>query len=149
MSSRDRSGEGNTEPSPSGQIDSNTGNNQLRVDVTDYPDKSKKKDANVKMILKQRSYYNRDRKDSITSANAMQMTGVCALENHKKFLKKQDESKRAMKKLFFVSCICFLFMVCEFAGGIISGSLAILADAAHMFSDVAGFMISFFSIFIS
>jgi zinc transporter 2 len=37
----------------------------------------------------------------------------------------------------------------EFAGGIISGSLAILTDAAHMFSDVAGFMISFFSIYIS
>ena len=54
-----------------------------------------------------------------------------------------------MKKLFFVSVICFIFMGCEFAGGIISGSLAILADAAHMFSDVAGFMISFFSIYIS
>lgn len=40
-------------------------------------------------------------------------------------------------------------MFCEFAGGIISGSLAILTDAAHMFSDVAGFMISFFSIMIS
>lgn len=54
-----------------------------------------------------------------------------------------------MKKLFFVSVICFVFMGCEFAGGIISGSLSILADAAHMFSDVAGFMISFFSIYIS
>jgi cation diffusion facilitator family transporter len=54
-----------------------------------------------------------------------------------------------MKKLFFVSFICFIFMGLEFAGGIISNSLAILTDAAHMFSDVAGFMISFFSIYIS
>jgi len=54
-----------------------------------------------------------------------------------------------MKKLFFVACICFLFMACEFAGGIISHSLAILCDAAHMFSDVAGFMISYFSIYVS
>ena len=54
-----------------------------------------------------------------------------------------------MKKLLFVSCICFVFMACEFAGGIISGSLAILTDAAHMFSDVAGFMISFVSVYIS
>ena len=54
-----------------------------------------------------------------------------------------------MKKLFFVSFICFIFMGLEFAGGIISHSLAILTDAAHMFSDVAGFMISFFSIYIS
>ena len=54
-----------------------------------------------------------------------------------------------MKKLFFVAVICFIFMGCEFAGGLISGSLAIMADAAHMFSDVAGFMISFFSIYVS
>ena len=54
-----------------------------------------------------------------------------------------------MKKLFFVSCICFLFMIIEAVGGYISGSIAILADAAHMFSDVAGFMISFFSIYVS
>jgi len=45
--------------------------------------------------------------------------------------------------------VCFIFMGLEFAGGIISGSLAILTDAAHMFSDVAGFMISFFSIYVS
>lgn len=54
-----------------------------------------------------------------------------------------------MKKLFFVSCICFMFMIIEAVGGYISGSIAILADAAHMFSDVAGFMISFASIYIS
>ena len=30
-----------------------------------------------------------------------------------------------------------------------SGSLAIMTDAAHMFSDVAGFLISFISIYIS
>jgi zinc transporter 2 len=54
-----------------------------------------------------------------------------------------------MKKLLFVSFICFFFMVCEFAGGIISGSLAILADAAHLLSDVAGFMISYLAIHIS
>lgn len=76
-------------------------------------------------------------------------TNKCAFENDRKFLAKIADGKKAMKKLFFVSCICFLFMGCEFAGGIISNSLAILTDAAHMFSDVAGFMISFFSIFIS
>ena len=73
----------------------------------------------------------------------------CALEHDKRFIKKVAEGKRAMKKLFFVAVICFLFMGLEFAGGILSGSLAVLTDAAHMFSDVAGFMISFFSIYIS
>ena len=54
-----------------------------------------------------------------------------------------------MKKLLFVSLICFLFMIIEAVGGIYSDATAILADAAHMFSDVAGFMISFVSIYIS
>lgn len=54
-----------------------------------------------------------------------------------------------MRKLFFVSIICFCFMILEVIGGYISGSIAIMVDAAHMFSDVAGFMISFFAIYIS
>ena len=40
-------------------------------------------------------------------------------------------------------------MVFEVAGGYIANSLAVMTDAAHMFSDVAGFMISFFSIYVS
>mmetsp|Transcript_32132 Transcript_32132/g.49132 ORF Transcript_32132/g.49132 Transcript_32132/m.49132 type:complete len:218 (+) Transcript_32132:305-958(+) len=48
-----------------------------------------------------------------------------------------------------VVVICFGFMVVEIIGGIISNSLAILTDAAHMLSDVAGFLISMFSIWMS
>jgi zinc transporter 2 len=36
-----------------------------------------------------------------------------------------------------------MFMCVELVGGIWSGSLAILTDAAHQLSDVAGFVISF------
>jgi zinc transporter 2 len=36
----------------------------------------------------------------------------------------------------------------EIAGGFIAGSLAIMTDAAHMFSDFTGFFISIFSIWI-
>ena len=39
-------------------------------------------------------------------------------------------------------------MIVEIAGGILSGSLAILTDAAHMLSDVGGFVISMVSIWI-
>lgn len=52
-----------------------------------------------------------------------------------------------MKKLLIVIIISFLFMLAEIAGGYISGSLAIITDAAHMFSDVAGFAISYFAIY--
>jgi len=39
-------------------------------------------------------------------------------------------------------------MICEIIGGLISNSLAILTDAAHMLSDVGGFGISMFSIWV-
>jgi zinc transporter 2 len=37
-------------------------------------------------------------------------------------------------------------MLAEFAGGIYAGSLAIVSDAAHLFSDLSGFFISIVSI---
>ena len=48
-----------------------------------------------------------------------------------------------------VTAVCFMFMMVEFVGGILSGSLAILTDAAHQFSDVAGFVLSFVAIWLS
>ena len=39
-------------------------------------------------------------------------------------------------------------MIVEIIGGIMSDSLAILTDAAHMLSDVGGFIISMISIWI-
>jgi zinc transporter 2 len=54
-----------------------------------------------------------------------------------------------MKSPFLVSCVCFCFMIIEAIKGYISGSISILADTAHMFSDTVGFMINFFSIYIS
>lgn len=39
-------------------------------------------------------------------------------------------------------------MTIEIVGGIVAGSLAILTDAAHMLSDVAGFVISIVAILI-
>ena len=56
---------------------------------------------------------------------------------------------KAIKKLKVVLCVCLLFMFAEIGGGILSGSLAILTDAAHMCSDVAGFGISIIAIYVS
>ena len=53
-----------------------------------------------------------------------------------------------MRKLAIVVIICFIFMIVEVAGGIMSKALAILTDAAHMLSDVMGFVISMISIWI-
>jgi cation diffusion facilitator family transporter len=53
-----------------------------------------------------------------------------------------------MKNLLIITGICFLFMICEIFGGYLSGSLAIMTDAAHMLSDVFGFLISYFAIYL-
>jgi zinc transporter 2 len=57
-----------------------------------------------------------------------------------------DESEVAMNKLIFVTVVCFIFMIAELVGGLVSRSVAIMTDAAHMFSDVAGFLIQICSI---
>jgi zinc transporter 2 len=54
-----------------------------------------------------------------------------------------------MKKLLIVSLVAFILMGCEVVGGYIAQSLAIMTDAAHMFSDFAGFFISIFSIWLA
>ena len=58
------------------------------------------------------------------------------------------ESKLVMKRLIAVTCVSCTFMICELIGGWLSHSLAILTDAAHLLSDVSGFVISIFSIWI-
>lgn len=47
-----------------------------------------------------------------------------------------------MRKLVFASIIGFIFLTAEVIGGMLSSSLAIISDAAHMFSDISGFFIS-------
>jgi cation diffusion facilitator family transporter len=54
-----------------------------------------------------------------------------------------------MKKLMCVLLVCLTFMAVEVVGGILASSIAILSDAAHLLSDVLGFVISMISVYIS
>ncbi|XP_015761455.1 PREDICTED: zinc transporter 2-like [Acropora digitifera] len=56
---------------------------------------------------------------------------------------------RARRKLMIASIVCLLFVVAEFVGGLLAGSLAIMTDAAHMLSDFAAFLISLFAIWVA
>lgn len=60
-----------------------------------------------------------------------------------------DVDKSARRRLVFVSIICLLFMIGEVVGGVLSNSLAIATDAAHLLTDFASFMISLFAIWLS
>ncbi len=54
-----------------------------------------------------------------------------------------------LKKLWIVSGICLIFMTIEIIGGYFANSIAIMSDAAHLLSDLLGFIISIVSIYIS
>ncbi|WP_082653557.1 cation diffusion facilitator family transporter [Aureimonas sp. AU22] len=47
------------------------------------------------------------------------------------------------KRLGIAAALTGLFMLAEIVGGLISGSLALLADAGHMFVDFAGLVLAF------
>ena len=47
-------------------------------------------------------------------------------------------SEVAKRKLLIGTSLCLAFMLTEIVGGILAHSLAVMTDAAHMLSDVAG-----------
>ena len=59
------------------------------------------------------------------------------------------QNKVAMFKLKIISSVCCTFMIIEFIFGYLAGSLAIMSDATHLLSDLAGFLISFFSLIVA
>ena len=69
-----------------------------------------------------------------------------AEKNATVYKKQQDE---AIRKLTWVCVICTIFMIIEIIGGYLANSIAIMSDAAHLLSDLLGFLISIISIYIS
>ncbi len=62
-------------------------------------------------------------------------------ENHRRLYSLPDVehiNKFVMCKLFTVSIVCLILMIIEIVGGFLAGSLAIMTDAAHLFSDLSG-----------
>eukprot|EP01066_Platyproteum_vivax_P014428 Platyproteum_vivax@DN6459_c0_g1_i2.p1 len=60
-----------------------------------------------------------------------------------------SSSNSAERKLWIASVICLIFMIIEVVGGLWADSLAIMTDAAHLFSDLSSFAISLFALWIS
>lgn len=60
-----------------------------------------------------------------------------------------NHKRQNIKKLKLVLSLTVLYMLAEFIGGYISNSLALMADAAHMFSDAAALGLSIFAAWLS
>ncbi|XP_043787080.1 zinc transporter 2-like isoform X1 [Apis laboriosa] len=78
-----------------------------------------------------------------------QQTSSAVLEDHCHRERNEEIDKKARKKLLIASTLCVIFMIAEIVGGILSNSLAIATDAAHLLTDFASFMISLFSIWVA
>ena len=50
------------------------------------------------------------------------------------------ETKKVRAKLITATVFAFIFMCIEIVGGYFAGSLAIVTDAAHLFTDIANFI---------
>ena len=58
-------------------------------------------------------------------------------------------NSRSRENLIISLLVMFFFMIAEVVGGVLSNSLAIATDAAHLLTDFASFMISLFAIWVA
>ncbi|KAH8234090.1 hypothetical protein KR038_001294 [Drosophila bunnanda] len=61
---------------------------------------------------------------------------------------KSQSAQEAKFKIFLAISLCCIFMIIEFLGGYVAGSLAIMADAAHLASDCISFVIGLVAIWV-
>lgn len=83
--------------------------------------------------------------EDVESGLQLKCNDKCNIDNAKEAKKRN----RAAKKLSLAVGFCIIFIIEEVIGGVISNSLAILTDAAHLLSDIAGFAIALFAIYAS
>mmetsp|Transcript_18854 Transcript_18854/g.54573 ORF Transcript_18854/g.54573 Transcript_18854/m.54573 type:complete len:584 (-) Transcript_18854:70-1821(-) len=63
------------------------------------------------------------------------------IRNHHHAQTAEDAQREDVQRRLKIACfLCLIFLVSEIAGGLISGSLAVLSDAAHLFSDLMSFV---------
>ncbi|KAI9918632.1 hypothetical protein PsorP6_011862 [Peronosclerospora sorghi] len=83
-----------------------------------------------------------------SSHDRMEKEAMHEDNNHNKHFKLETPSQAARKKLQ-LACLCsFLFMCIQVAGGYYAASLAVMTDAAHLFSDVVGFFVSLVAMYV-
>ncbi|MFN3345293.1 MAG: cation diffusion facilitator family transporter [Chloroherpetonaceae bacterium] len=69
--------------------------------------------------------------------------------NHHIYQEKLEKSSTASKGLFLSTLITGVIFLVELVGGLISGSLALIADAGHMFTDLLALLVSSLAVFLA
>jgi len=60
-----------------------------------------------------------------------------------------DHLHQNERRLFWVAVVTGMFMIVEAIGGVLAGSLALIADAGHMLADVSGLVLAWFAFRVS
>ncbi|UCA58883.1 cation diffusion facilitator family transporter [Chryseobacterium rhizoplanae] len=68
------------------------------------------------------------------------------MENTRTPIQTPSAASRHKKNLLIVLCLSGTYLIAEVIGGIVTNSLALLADAAHMLTDVVGLLLAFIAI---
>lgn len=83
------------------------------------------------------------------AAESLSCSLVCPFSRHEHSLLASEESSKSAKKLCGLILFYALVMLVEVVGGMKANSLAVISDAAHLLSDIAGFSISLFAVWAS
>ncbi|KAJ1422029.1 Cation efflux protein [Sesbania bispinosa] len=80
---------------------------------------------------------------------ASSCNSVCPFSRQENSVVASKESAKSAKKLSGLIVFYAIVMVVEVIGGVKAHSLAVISDAAHLLSDIAGFSISLFAVWAS
>lgn len=85
--------------------------------------------------------------DNSDSTKTVTITGhshiTAKWDGHCHFKERETGVDKAARRVLIIACIlCTIFLILEVIGGILSNSLAIATDAAHLLTDLASFLIS-------
>ncbi|KAI9082010.1 hypothetical protein K1719_036272 [Acacia pycnantha] len=90
-----------------------------------------------------------ERIDILPGARESSCSSVCPFSRQEHSLLASEESSKSAKKLCGLIVFYAMVMLVEVVGGLKANSLAVMSDAAHLLSDIAGFTISLFAVWAS
>ncbi|CAJ1933188.1 unnamed protein product [Sphenostylis stenocarpa] len=90
-----------------------------------------------------------ERLDVLPMKADLSCSSGCPFSGHENSVVASIESSKSAKKLCGLIVFYAIVMVVELIGGIKAHSLAVISDAAHLLSDIAGFSISLFAVWAS
>ncbi|CAI0539958.1 unnamed protein product [Linum tenue] len=74
---------------------------------------------------------------------------VCAFSKHVDDVHELEDRSKSAVKLSWLVIFYLMVMTVEIIGGVRANSLAVITDAAHLLTDVAGFAVSLFTVWAS